>query len=416
MRLIDRFSTHKTEARGVVTVGDRMFFTHSEESEQAQLNDFRSYVHGAYEGNGTVFACLAARSGIIGQARFAFQDESGDVMTDHPTIAKLNEDRRRLFRGFELHGSLAGNAYLQTLPGGRRRFLQPDRVDLFMEDGVVLGYEYWENGRHNGQSVPIQASEVAHYAPNADPTHPVRGMSWLQPVARKILGDEAIDQHVKSFFAHAATPNLAITFKEVVGADGLRERSKLFRDQFEGPSNSGKTLMLDNGADINTVGVNFKDMAFQEMTDRNESFVCSAAGVPPVLIGTTAGLRSSTYSNYTQAFRRFLDLTIRTEWDGITQALNHTVKAPAGSWLSYDDRRIPALQQDAKDEAEIHDLNSRTISALIRAGYEPDSAVEAIVGKDLRRLIHTGLIPITLAPGDKGLDPLDADINDPTNG
>jgi len=413
VRLID---TLKRPTRAAKSSPGVTFTTYSDDFDPASLTDFSSYVNHGYLDNGIVFAIQAARKAIIGQASFAFQDGAGELLTAHPEIVRLNRNRRRFFRWSEDDGSLAGNSYWERLPDGNLRRLRPDLVDILWdkETSDVIGYKYWTRGRDVGDWEALRPADVSHYAPMEDPLVPVRGVSWLQPVARKILGDRAVDSHTKSFFENGATVNLVVSYPEKVGGEGLLERQKAFSMGFEGAANAGKTLHIDSGADVKTIGTNFKDMAFRDLSDRNETFICSTGGTPPIIVGTNAGLASSTYSNYGQAFRRWVDVTIRNEWDGQTQALNKLVKAPAGSVLTYDDRRIPALQQDAKDEADIQDANARTIGALIRNGFTPESAVDSIVAKDLTKLEHTGLIPITLTEGDMGLDPEDANKNDPT--
>jgi phage portal protein BeeE len=45
-----------------------------------------------------------------------------------------------------------------------------------------------------------------------------------------------------------------------------------------------------------------------------ETRIAAAAGVPPVIVGLSEGLQAATYSNYSQARRRFADGTMRPLW------------------------------------------------------------------------------------------------------
>ncbi len=73
---------------------------------------------------------------------------------------------------------------------------------------------------------------------------------------------------------------------------------------------------------------------------------------------------------------------------------------PSGSRLWYDDRDIPFLREDLKDEAEIKRTDAVTIKTLIDAGYKEDAAVEYVRTGNLSVLIgeHTGRVPVQLLP------------------
>jgi hypothetical protein len=73
------------------------------------------------------------------------------------------------------------------------------------------------------------------------------------------------------------------------------------------------------------------------------------------------------------------------------------VTVPVGADLWYDDRDIPALHENARDEAEIDQIRSQTIHSLITAGFEPD-AVVATVNPEWSDLVHTGMLSVQLTP------------------
>jgi hypothetical protein len=72
------------------------------------------------------------------------------------------------------------------------------------------------------------------------------------------------------------------------------------------------------------------------------------------------------------------------------------VPPPAGSRLWIDERDVSFLQEDVKDAADIKAMEANTIESLIRAGYKPDSARDAVVSGDFSRLEHTGLYSVQL--------------------
>jgi hypothetical protein len=77
------------------------------------------------------------------------------------------------------------------------------------------------------------------------------------------------------------------------------------------------------------------------------------------------------------------------------------VAPPSGSArLWYDDRDIPFLREDVKDQAEILSMNAQTLRALLDAGFDPDAAVRAVEANDLVLLAgeHSGLFSVQLQP------------------
>jgi hypothetical protein len=122
--------------------------------------------------------------------------------------------------------------------------------------------------------------------------------------------------------------------------------------------------------------------------------------VPPVVVGLSEGLQGSSLNagNFSQAMRRFADVTMRPLWRNACGSLATIVPPPPDAELWVDDRDIPALKDDIKDAAEVQSLNAAAIRQLIDAGFDPGTVVNAINAGDLKRLKHTGLYSVQLQP------------------
>src|SRR5206468_3219708 len=120
-----------------------------------------------------------------------------------------------------------------------------------------------------------------------------------------------------------------------------------------------------------------------------ETRIAAAAGVPPVIVGLSEGLQAATYSNYSQARRRFADGTMRPLWRDACSTLATIINVPSNAELWYDDRDIPALKEDVQDKAkELQEL-ATAANQLVSAGYDPDSIVEALDAGDFSLLTHS---------------------------
>jgi hypothetical protein len=77
------------------------------------------------------------------------------------------------------------------------------------------------------------------------------------------------------------------------------------------------------------------------------------------------------------------------------------IDVPSDSRLWYDDRDIPFLQEDEKDDAEIQQVaGGDDPDARGREGFTWESAVAAVTNDDMTMLEHTGLFSVQLqTPG-----------------
>lgn len=192
------------------------------------------------------------------------------------------------------------------------------------------------------------------------------------------------------------TPNLKLKIEKTLDPDVRQRLLDQFRARHEGIENAYKTIVVEGGADVEALGHTFEQITFSTVQSAGETRLAAAAGVPPVVVGFLQGIQAATYSNYSQAMRRYGDLTCRPKWRNLAGVLENIVPPPNGAQLWYDDRDIPFLQQDAKDEAEIRQVNANTLESLIRAGYTAESAALFIESGDASVLVHSGLVSVQL--------------------
>lgn len=386
--------------------------------------NFTGMVGGAYKSNGVIFACMLARLSVFSAARFRWQTmrqgRPSDLfgtpdlsVFDTPWVGGTTQD---LLARMIQDADLAGNSFWVLWSGELVR-LRPDWVDIVVgkrmhRNGQMgwtkLGYLYYEGGKYSGtkEPVPLLVDEVAHFMPTPDPEASFRGMSWLTPIVREVQADGLMTKHRLKFFENGATPNLVIKHNTNADADKVKRFAERMRDEYGGVDNAYKTLNLYPGADIVPVGTDFKQNDFKQVQGAGETRIAAAAGVPPVIVGLSEGLQAATYSNYSQARRRFADGTIHPLWQNAAGSLE--VIAPRAGLrgggtnvrLWYDVWGVPFLREDATDQAAIAQQQATTIKTYIDAGFTAESAVAAVEAGDNGLLKHTGLFSVQLqAPG-----------------
>lgn len=386
-------------------------------------NNFLGYVQAAYASNGIVFACMAARMRLFSEVRFQYRQRSNGragELYGKQTLQILEEPWPKATTGqLALRAiqdvDLAGNFYLAIRPrqgGGRMlRRLRPDWVTIVKAsktgkqiDDEVVGYMYQPKnhlGQNDGEPEVLLPSEVVHWAPIPDPMADFRGMSWLTPVIREIEGDTAATKHQLKFFENGGTVNLVVTLDPTVPRETYDTWVDAMEEKHRGLANAYRTMYLGAGADAKPVGANMKEMEFSAIRAQGETRISAAAGIPPVLVGLSEGLKASTYSNYQSATRSFADTTMRPLWRDFAGAMAPVVPVPEGSELWYDDRDIAFLKEDAKDAVEVQGKQAETLRKLIEGGYEPDSVVAAVEADDWSLLVHTGYVSVQMwMPGE----------------
>lgn len=393
---------------------------------------FTSISRLAYKQNGVVFACMLSRMLLFSEARFQFRRLANGRPVElfgTPELAILERPWLNATTGDLLgrvlqDADLAGNAFVVRRTGDQRvSVARPDWMTIILGvrdrvtstaddlDADVLGYVYLPGGS-TSKATPVYLTpgEVAHFMPIPDPLARHRGMSWIEPVIREVMGDQAATSHKLKFFSQGATPNLVVAFDQPMD----RERFKAIIEEVEkrhtGLENAYRTLYLSAGAKAQVVGSDLRQIDFKQVQGAGETRIAAAAGVPPVIVGLSEGLQAATYSNYAQARRRFADGTIRPLWRNLAGSLESIVRPPIGAQLWYDDRDVPALREDVQDIASIQQTQANAIRSLVDAGFDPISVVKAIEADDMSLLSHSGLYSVQLqAPGTGG------PAGDPTN-
>lgn len=389
--------------------------------EEEIENNFASYIQRAYKGNGVVFACMLARLMIFSEARFQFRalrkGRPGDLFGT-PALDILerpfgpNSTTGDLLARVITDADGAGNFYA-TRKRDRIVRMRPDWVTMVHGsaepdasaddlDAEFLGIIYYPGGEYHptGKPVYLQRSEIAHFAPIPDPEARSRGMSWITPIIREVMGDGAATTHKLKFFEKAGTPQMIVTRQDAPSKDAFDEWRQIIEAGHTGLANAYRTLYLTAGAQATVVGRDLQQLDFKVVQGAGETRIAAASGIHPVVVGLSEGMQGSSLNagNFNSARRLTADKTFRPLWRNLAGSLQTLVPPPAGSQLWYDDRDIAFCREDVMDSAEIRSRNALTIESLIRGGFRPDTARDAVLADDFGLLKHTGLFSVQLQP------------------
>lgn len=378
---------------------------------------------GAYASSGVVFAVVGRRMDLYSQVEFAWRRPgagprpmASDLFRDD-ALVPLDEPAD-LLAWMELDQALAGNSFVVRDGAELRRLVPwwvlivlgseryPDHPEVAW-DAKPIGYLYQPPGCDPEVFLP---GEVAHYYNRPDPDARWRGMSYLRPVLRNVANTEGYERYIQQFWRNAATPSLLFKFPPEKTNSEINKYMDLWDEGHRGVANAWKSAGIGGGADPVVVGSKLSDLAAKEVSASEFGQICAAAAVPPVVVTMVPGLEATaTFNNYAAALRSFADLTVRPLWRKTVRAVAPLIGPPLRGGegrLWYDPSGISALQEDAKDDAEVAFLEAQTMRQLIEGGYEPDSVTLAVTTGDRSKLRHTGLVSVQLQP------PGGADVGD----
>lgn len=366
--------------------------------------------------NPALAAVIGFRVSVFAEATFKYQQWIGGRpgnLYGTPDLAILENPwpgagTSHLLAAMETDISVYGNSYWIRAAGQLVR-LDPAAVTIATSEVVddatgmvvgqsLIGYGYRPANRKEMAIYP--ASEVAHFRLVPDPVNPFRGVSWLRAVLADADADSKMTGYKQSLLDNSAVPGLVLRAEPGISQEQFTEAREALRARNTGWDKVGRTLMLGAGFDVRVVGSTMQQLDMKALQGAGESRIAAAAGVSPVLVGFSEGLQGSSLNtgNYGAARRRFADGTVRPLWRAACTALETLVPPPTGSRLWIDERDVSFLQEDVMDGAEIKSREALTIESLVRAGFEPATAVSAVMTSDFSVLQHTGLYSVQLQP------------------
>ena len=383
--------------------------------------NFEGSVSRLHRRNGVISGAVTARALLVSQLVFRWRSEIDGAMFGNASLGVLERPgpltRQQLLWRVEQDICYAGNAYVRRLPDGTLRRLRPDWVSIVLAsdespedvargaDCYPLGYVYRPS--EDSPAMVLGLGEVAHLAPEPDPTAHFRGESWVSAVVREILTDLQATDHLDAYFENAATANMIIKPPQNVATkQQFDEWVEAFDSGLRGPAGKWRNIYLGGGADAMVVGSSLADLDLKNLQGGLESRVSVRSRVPAVILGIREGLAGSSLNsgNYGATRRMWADGWFHGYAQSLCASFERIVARPLSAELTFDPGRVLFLQEDAKDAADIMQTQANALQALDSAGYQADAAVTALANGNIAALLggHDGLQSVQRQPLDSG--------------
>lgn len=355
---------------------------------QWHIVSYEAYVNEGFNLNSLIYSAIMYKVRAASSA--PLRALMGDV--DSPERVQLSEPLAQLVARPNNHQSfvefhsqnivyinISGNCYIlldRPEEGGvpeAMYSLRPDRV--FVVPGVIdgrhtiLGYLYVPEGRaawvrwpevqrreaiDSGHAVAMSPENMIHVKfPN--PMDPLEGMgeglSPISPLAQSADVDNAVTHFLKLFFDQGSVLPGVLKFDAKLDDEAIATIKENWMDMYGSYENWVDVGVLGSGGEYQRIGLNFEEMSFQGIDERNESRILAPFGVPGVLLGTRLGLNRGIRSNARELRRQFWEDTLIPE-NRLFEVDFQFYLRDEDQFVAFDYSNVPALQQDIPKLAE----------------------------------------------------------------
>lgn len=274
--------------------------------------------------------------------------------------------------------------------------LRPDRVWIIPDSGKkgIKGYYYVPEGKGFDSGVPILAEDMM-FPKLPNPMDPLEGMGYglspLSAIAQSADVDNQITHYLKLVFERGAQTQGLLKFNvalDDIDVDRVRRR---WMEIYGGYENWTDIGVLDSGGDYQRTSMNFQELGFEVLDERNEGRILGPFGVPPSLLGTRMSMKTSTYNNRQTDRQIFWEDTMQPELDVFEDEFRYFLR-DGQEFPAFDLSEVPALRKDL-------DKQTLSFNNLVNAGI-PKYVAARIVGLDIGELSDGNVIymPLGLVP------------------
>lgn len=221
--------------------------------------------------------------------------------------------------------------------------MRSDKVNVVTSAAKLIAhYEFEQTPGKFVNFSPEEVFLVKHF----DPLNAVRGMPDNQAARQSLLADWHANNYNVVFFGNHAMPAVILKTDKPLNLTQRRRLRASWRSAFSGSSKAHGMAILTSGLSVESIAPTHRDMQFGELMKESMTRILAARGVPPGVIGLTAGL---TFSNLAEQRHLFLVNTLRPIVNMILDRLNKEIFNPIGINLEADYEGVLTSSQTIHD-------------------------------------------------------------------
>ena len=321
-------------------------------------HDFEKFADEGYRKNVLIYACIRTLADCVAKAPPVVKtDPEGEVIEEGPMVDLLwepnpTDTRFSLVERIVMHLNVAGNAYVWKRRAKNRKVgelyaLRPDRVSIKVKkSGDLDGYVYKLDADSKSEFLP--ANDVIHML-LPDPLDDFYGLSPIAVMARYgDLDTQAVD-YLRAFFLNGGAPAGLLKLKNRAPAAERARIQAQWKEMYGTHTGWHDIAVLDAEAEYEELGSRPEKLTMTAMFDTTETRICSAFGVPPIVVQVRVGLENNVWGNYKEAVKSMWNETVIPQYDRIGDALTRGLvgdELGEGIEIAFDYSKVDALQED----------------------------------------------------------------------
>lgn len=321
----------------------------------------RTGSQGTAESVSAVYACVSAISETIASLPLHLFERGDDraKATKHSLYSVLHDAANPYQTALEFREwaqasvLLTGNAYARIERGydGQVKALHPipsDKVTV-LRTSTGHAYDYTDN---NANLIRLLADEMFHLKHRAG-NEVLIGISPI--AASRATIDLAIAErdHGSATFTNGARLAGILKFPQKLKPEQRTALKSSWDTQYSGAANSGKTAVLEEGVEYQTVSMSMSDSEYLASRQFSVEEIARIFRVPPTVIGD---LRHGNYSNSVEMSRQFVTMTLRRHLVMWEQTISQQLLTPAGRRAYKPEHSVEGLLRgDATNRADFYD-------------------------------------------------------------
>lgn len=274
----------------------------------------------------TVFGCVKILSESVAQLPLILYERKSDGTKDrgkkHPLFEILHNQANDWTSAYEFRLNmqealcLHGHAFAlinRDPRGSVSELIQISNGNVTVEtDPVTMEPSFKVSDGKGGEKL-YDRSRILHL-------HAMGGRSPITQAREAIGLSLAMEEHAARLFSGGARPTGVLKYpKEIKTPEARARLAEGFRSIYEGKSNLGKTMVLEDGMEFQQMQFNSVDLQFLEMRRHQIAEIARAFRVPLHMLQE---LERTTHTNAESLGRQFVSLTLMPwlkSWEGAIQ-------------------------------------------------------------------------------------------------
>ena len=288
--------------------------------------------------NALVYACVRTKSMAFQQPPFcAFKktaegtwekDDSSKILDPLTKNPELSESEIKQY--ISMHLNLTGQAFLwgwTDLLGNKRELwpVLPSWVTINLAESIDSDVD--ENGKKrrriiesftikppNSDKEWVVPPESVIYYRFPDPSNLWGGLGPIQAACKNIQLDMKGDAYKAEAMDALRLPGVVVKTRKPLNQKQKDDLRAVLRQKTGGDARMNAVLISGDDAALEMLNP-MKEFDWKSYTELNETRICMAFGVPPIVVGSLVGLENSPWSNTGDAKRWMYQNTMMSEWE-----------------------------------------------------------------------------------------------------